>query len=311
MLDDPTISASSALLIGVSSWSDRSLTQDSKWYPRKTMKAAERMSFYADQFPLVEMETAYRFPPTVAATEQWVERTPAGFKFDIPAWSLLTGQPTYPPSLYEDLAQEVRTDRRDRVRLYSSHLSSAALDECWSRFVHSLTPLQAADKLGTVLLKFPRWMKPGDTSRRFLEQLRYRLGDLPAAIEMPNAAWFDSEECETTFNLLEDLDFALVCVDAPDGHPRSMSGAEATTSGKSVLRLLGRRQRPEEDEWREDYRSYRYTDEDWADLIPRIEHLAQGCDELHILFSTCWRDDAVLNAQDLQRHLTGSARMAG
>src|SRR4051812_40277834 len=84
------------VLVGTSSWSDTSLTQDGNWYPRKTMKAAERMAFYAERFPLVEMETTYRFPPTPAVAQQWVDRTPDGFVFDIPAWSLLAGQSAFP-----------------------------------------------------------------------------------------------------------------------------------------------------------------------------------------------------------------------
>ena len=294
---------SGRVLVGTSSWSDSSLTQDGNWYPRKTMKAVDRIAFYSEHFPLVEMETTYRFPPTVAVTEQWVDRTPEGFTFDLPAWSLLTGQPTFPPSLYEDLMPEVRTDRRDRPRLYASHLSTEALDECWNRFIHSLRPLEEADKLGTIILKFPRWLKPGSSSGRMLEDARNRLGNRRLAVEIANPAWVDAESCESTFALLEDLDMSFVCIDAAEDHPRSLGKAEATTSGLAIIRLLGRRQREEGDEWRDDWRSYRYEDHELDDIMPRIKHLAEGCDELHVLFSTCWRDDAVRNGEALQQRL--------
>src|SRR5690242_3269312 len=98
------------------------------------MKAAERIAYYSSRFSLVEMETTYRFPPTPAVCEQWAERTPDGFRFDLQAWSLLTGQPTMPSSLWEDLFPEIKPDRRDKPRLYMNHLSADAVGEVWARF---------------------------------------------------------------------------------------------------------------------------------------------------------------------------------
>lgn len=40
---DATVTATSLTRVGVSSWSDRSLTHESSWYPKRTMKAAERL----------------------------------------------------------------------------------------------------------------------------------------------------------------------------------------------------------------------------------------------------------------------------
>ena len=233
-LDGKTIS------VGVSSWSDRSLTQESNWYPKRTMKASERISYYASHFPLVEMETTFRFPPTPALTQQWVDRTPDGFKFDIQAWSLLTGQSTLPNSLWEDLFDEVRPDRRDRPRLYLNHLSRPAIEECWVRFKHSLQPLLNAGRLGTIIFRYPRWFSPSDNKKEALAELRYRMGDLPVAVQFSNTDWVKPEFCESTFNYLEQLDLSFVCVDAGDDDPRGLSGAAATTNDIGVVRLLGR-----------------------------------------------------------------------
>lgn len=289
-----------AVLVGASSWSDSSLTQDSGWYPKKTMKAVERIAHYAARFPIVEMENNYRFPPTVAVTQQWAERTPEGFTFDIPAWSLLTQQPTFPPSLYEDLVQEVSVDRRDRPKLYSSHLSTEAFEECWKRFVHSLRPLMDSGKLGSVLLRYPRWFVPRDANREVLERTRYFLGETPASVELTCGEWVAAESCEATFSLLEDLDFGFVNVDAHEDNPRGLNQTSATTNDIAVLRMLGRRERSEDDSWGPDWRSYRYSDDELRGVLPRLRHLADGAREVHVLFSTCWRDDAVDNAERLQ-----------
>lgn len=98
---------------GACSWAEATLVKESDWYPKRSMKAAERMAYYASRLPLVEIDSTYRFPPTPDVARQWVERTPDGFTIDVRAWSLLAGQATMPASLWEDLHGEVRPEARD------------------------------------------------------------------------------------------------------------------------------------------------------------------------------------------------------
>jgi uncharacterized protein YecE (DUF72 family) len=293
----------SNIQIGVSSWSDRSLTHESNWYPKRSMRAAERIAYYAEHFPIVEMETTYRFPPTRAVAQQWIDRTPDGFQFDIQAWSLFTGQPTMPNSLWEDLFDEVRPDRRDRPRLYMNHLSPSAVEECWSRFRHSLEPLADAGRLGTVIFRYPRWFSPSESKREVLAELRYRMGDLPVAIQFANPNWVQAEFCEATFNYLEQLDLSFVCVDTNDDDPRGLDGAAATTNDIGIVRLLGRRDHSDDDEWTPDWRGYRYTRDEMERVAKRVSYLASCCRQLHVIFCTTWRDDSVVNAELLQEIL--------
>lgn len=266
------------------------------------MKAAERIAFYAERFSVVEMETTYRFPPTPAITEQWSARTPDNFLFDIQAWSLLTGQPTMRQSLWEDLQNEVREERRDNAKLYDAHLSANAIDECWTRFRHALEPLRRANKLGSVILRFPRWFGPKDKSRERIQDIRARLEGIPLAVEFGNAEWVDSQSCEYTFDLLEDLEITFVCTDASENSSRFLNGVAATTSPTGIVRLLGRREF-NDDEWTPDWRGYRYSRDEYSGIVPRLRHLAESCDSLHVLIGTCWKDDAVRNGELLQQLL--------
>ena len=68
-------------LVGTCSWADASLVKDSDWYPRRSMKAAERLAHYASRFPVVEVDSTYYFPPTPELSASWVDRTPNGFTF--------------------------------------------------------------------------------------------------------------------------------------------------------------------------------------------------------------------------------------
>ncbi len=88
------------VLTGSCSWTDRTLVSDADWYPRRTMSAEERLRFYASQFPLTEIDSTYYAPPAEQQARLWAERTPAGFRFDVKAYSLLTGHPTSPRSLW-------------------------------------------------------------------------------------------------------------------------------------------------------------------------------------------------------------------
>ena len=148
------------VLFGTTSWADRSLVSSGSLYPRRSMTARARLAYYAPRFPLAEVATTYRFPPTPDVAAQWVERTPPGFTFDVRAWSLFTGAPTLPDSLWPDLQDQVRDRARDLRRLYPTHLTPAALEECWARFEHALRPLHTAGKLGAVILQYPGWFTP-------------------------------------------------------------------------------------------------------------------------------------------------------
>src|SRR3954453_14885366 len=199
------------------SWTDRPLVNESDWYPRRSMTAAERLAYYASQFPVVEADSTYYYPPTPEISESWVERTPDRFTMNVKAYSLLTGHPTFPQSLWPDLQAEVASEHRDKRSLYASHLPPEAMEEAWDRFRHALMPLHSAGKLGAVLLQYPRWFSPKDVNRAGLEAAGRVPPDLDLCVEFRNARWLSDEECDRTFEFLEEQGLSYVCVDEPQG----------------------------------------------------------------------------------------------
>jgi uncharacterized protein YecE (DUF72 family) len=303
-----TVANLSTIRVGTSSWTDRSLTHDSTWYPRRTMKAAERIAFYAERFDLVEIETTYRFPPTPAVSQQWVDRTPDGFSFDLQTWSLLTGQPTIPGSLWDDLAGEVRPDRRDNRRLYLAHLSEDGVEECWRRFRHAVEPLRENGRLGALVLRFPRWFGPKPDNDEALAVVRARLEGIPLVVHFANAEWSMTANCDRTFDLLEDLDIGYACVDAGASHPLGANAAWAATSDLAYVRLSGRRAEPLDEEDMDSttgprWRAYLYEQQEVNDVVERIRHLADSCAQVHVVATTCWQDHAVRNATSIAEAL--------
>lgn len=285
----------SRVLFGTTSWADRSLVQSGSFYPKKTMTARERLRFYATRFPLAEIATTYRFPPTPDLSRQWVERTPDGFTFDLRAWSLLTGAPTMPDSLWPDLQDQVRDRSRDQRRLYPGHLSPEAYEECWDRFAHAIRPLQEAGRLGVVILQYPSWFSPRPEAWAELALARHRMSDVRLAVEFRSPKWLEGDACEPTLEWLEEHGLGFVCIDGPTQGPRALPAVSAVTSDVAVVRFVGRRNL-EDEPWTW---PYRYSSDELKQWVPRLSDLASSAGEVHVLMDNSWRSDAVDNAADL------------
>jgi uncharacterized protein YecE (DUF72 family) len=276
---------------------------DGGFYPKKTMTARARLAHYAERFSVAEIATTYRFPPTPELAAQLVERTPPGFLFDVRAWSLLTGSPTMPDSLWSDLWDDVRPSSRDSRRLYAGHLSSDALEECWARFAHSLEPLVKAGRLGTVILQYPGWFGPRPEAWAELARVPRRLGGMPASIELRDPRWVEGDACDETLEWLEAHGLGFVCVDGPPASGSAqLPSVVAATAQTAVVRFRGRRS-VEGEPWSWPYRYSRTELEGW---VPAVTELASSASEVHLIFDNTWRCDAVDGAAGLLE-LVGSA----
>ena len=266
------------------------------------MTARERLAYYASAFPLTEVTTTYRFPPTPELAAQWAERTPPGFTFDVRAWSLLSGAPTLPSSLWPDLHDQIRARSRDRRRLYAAHLSDEALAECWARFAHALGPLRAAGRLGVVTVGYPGWFTPREEAWAELASLAGRLPGCQVAVDLHNPRWFAGEACDRTLEWLEDHGLGFLCVEDPEGGPAGAPAVVAATSEVAMVRLAGRRA-TEVGAWEPRHRYPIGRLEEW---VPRIADLAESSSAVHVVFDNAWRADAVADASELRRLLAAT-----
>jgi uncharacterized protein YecE (DUF72 family) len=298
------------VLTGSCSWTDKTLVEQGNWYPKRTMTAEERLRFYASQFPLTEIDSTYYAPPAEQQARLWAERTPDGFRFDVKAYSLLTGHPTRPNSLWKDLRDELPAEVLDKRNIYAKHLDSEALDEAWRRFSSALRPLHEAGKLGSVLFQYPPWFVPRRDNREEIESLRERLPDYLVSVEFRSPMWLSEErDRERTLTLLEDHELILVGLDAPAASklPRFYA---VTNPELVVIRCHGR----SDSTWADTSRTaaerfrYLYSSEELEELAEPIAAVAREARETHLLMNNCYRDYAVRNASELRDLL---ARYAG
>jgi uncharacterized protein YecE (DUF72 family) len=287
---------------GTCSWTDKTLVQETDWYPERTMSAEDRLRFYAAHFPLTEVDSTYYAPPAEQQAALWAQRTPDGFRFDVKAYSLLTGHPTKPQSLWKDLREELPAEVHERRNLYAKDLSAEAMTEAWRRFESALRPLHDAGRLGAVLFQYPPWFTPRKDNRAEIEALRDRLPDYRVCVEFRSPRWLAEErDRERTLGLLEDRGLTFVSVDAPEvsGIPRLFA---LTTPDLFVVRFHGR----SDSTWKGGARTaaerfrYLYSEEELRELAQPIAEVAHEARESHLLMNNCYRDYGVRNAAQLR-----------
>jgi uncharacterized protein YecE (DUF72 family) len=272
------------------------------------MSAAERLRYYAGQFPLVEADVTYYRPLSRELARSWAERVPDGFCFDIKAYGLLTGHPVAPGTLWPDIRQELAGDAAGKRRVYAHHLSPDALEEVWARFVDALAPLRPGGHLGAVLFQYPPWFVPKRSNRDELARLPERLGGTQACVELRSPKWWGPDECPRTLDLLRGLGLATVVVDAPpvSGLPVVLA---STTDELAVVRFHGRA----ESTWEarnvtaaERFR-YLYSEDELAEWAGRARRLARMASRVHLLMNNCYQDYGVRNAAQLAALLAAEA----
>src|SRR5438128_8748793 len=121
--------AAGKILVGISSWTEPTLVKEGTFYPPKAKSAEERLRFYASQFPIVEVDSSYYFPPSERNSALWIERTPKGFTFNVKAYSLLTQHPTKVDSLYKDVREALTEDLLEKRHVYRERMPSALVDD--------------------------------------------------------------------------------------------------------------------------------------------------------------------------------------
>ena len=290
----------SNILLGTASWTDKSLLK-SGWYPPGADSAEERLKFYAEQFPLVEVDSTYYFPPSEKNSELWAERTPDGFTFNIKMFSLLTQHPTKPQALYKDMQ---RPD--DKKSIYLSDLEPSVVDEVWDRFLSALEPLREAGKLGALLCQFPPWFTIGKKNRDYIIECAKRAAPVPICVEFRNKTWMSEGNQKETLEFLEGHGLAYVAVDMPQGFVSSIPPVAAATSDLAVVRFHGRNAADWESGSVQKRFKYLYSEEELKDWVPKIKELDAQAKTTHVLMNNCYRDYAQQNARELAELLTSA-----
>jgi len=288
--------------VGTASWTDRTLIE-SGWYPREASNPEKRLRYYASQFPLVEVDATYYALPAEQTARAWAERTPAGFTFNIKAFSLFTRHPTPVRALPADLREAAGQSGKDRV--YLKDVDPAVTEAAWDRFLAALEPLREAGKLGAILLQFPPWFPIGQANREYILACARRAAPRRVCVEFRNRTWMTEDNQRETLAFLSGHQLPYVCVDMPQGYPSSIPPVLAVTGDLAVVRMHGHSDKWTSKEISEKF-GYLYREDEIGEWAPKIRGLAADAGVTHVVFNNCYRDYATVNARQLADRLSAS-----
>jgi uncharacterized protein YecE (DUF72 family) len=298
------------VLVGTASWTDKTLVACGRFYPPACRTAEQRLRFYAQQFPLVEVDSSYYGMPTPQNARLWAERTPAHFTFNVKAFRIFTGHQTQPATLHRDIQQALGGDLPRT--LYYADLPPEIRDELWRRFIEALAPLKAAGKLGAVHFQFAPWLLRNRASMAHVEHCAEKMAGHLVAAEFRHGTWFHGEHLEQTLAWERSLGLVHTVVDSPQGFANCVPCVwDVTNPALAVVRLHGRNK----ETWNKKGLAassarfdYQYSREELAAMLPEVEHLATLAQAVHVIFNTNYEDQGQVGARMMRELLSVNPR---
>ena len=295
------------IAVGTASWTDKSLIQCGRYYPPGVKTPEERLRFYSDEFPIVEVDSSYYAIPSEQTARLWVERTPQDFIFDVKAFRLFTQHQTAPRVLPKHISESLPVSKK---MVYYRDLPEELLAALWNEFRNCLLPLKDAGKLGIVLFQFPPWFLANKTSLSHIEECVERMNGFRLAVEFRNETWFYERTRERTFAFEREHRIAHVVVDEPQGFASSIPAVwEVTCPDIAVVRLHGRNH----ETWNtrglaaaSERFNYLYSEDELTELSGPIRSLGEKASTVHVLLNTNYQDQGQVNARRLRQILASS-----
>jgi uncharacterized protein YecE (DUF72 family) len=267
--------------IGTCSWADEALSK--YFYPPGT-PSGERLSYYAQHFDTVEVDSTYYRLPVPEMVERWAERTPDDFVFHVKAFGVMTRHPVKLEQLPTDLRDEAPVDDKGRLERPSREFRA----EIFRRFLDALEPLRAAGKLGGILMQFAPYVVPREASIDYLEWAREQLGEHEMLVEFRHRSWYEDEQRAETLALLERIAATHVVVDAPQVEARNVPPTVLAVTGPlTYVRMHGRNEKT----WNVRGRSaaerfdYLYSEEELSEWVEPLQELAGQAEQVFVVFN--------------------------
>ena len=280
----------SDIRVGTSGWSYPSGkgTWNGIFYPVQPARRPrgapkfDELSFYAEHFDTVEVNSTFYRVPAVAAVRKWVERTPPGFEFSLKLYQKFTH-----PGMF---AKATGAD--------PSTLGRKDVDE----FRAAIEPLAEAGKLGALLAQFPASFKNDPESRGYLEWLLKAFRDWPVAVELRHRSW--SDDPGRTADLLGEFGAALAQIDEPKFKTSIRQTLMPNVRSFYYLRLHGRNAAQWwKHERSEDRYNYLYTADELKPFAEAAKTAARQVRKAYLYANNHFSAKSVANAAILKAQL--------
>jgi uncharacterized protein YecE (DUF72 family) len=297
----PRLAVSNNVHFATAGWADRSLVQDSPFYPSDAKTPEARLRHYSSEFSFVEVDATYYALLAADIVARWVEWTDETFRFDVKAHPIVTGHPIDVGRLPRDLKDACEKAGLG-ARVYPEKLPEEIRNEIEARFFASLAPLVEKGRLSAVLAQFPPWFTATRGNVRKLEAVHDRWATLPLSVEFRHKSWLEPERQEKVFALLSELGMSYVCVDEPPTKTGGVPNVVRVTNPRlAVVRFHGQNRAG----WDKKGASvaerfdYLYRASELEAWVAPLKRLASEAQTVHAVFNNCVRNYAVLNAKEL------------
>ena len=298
--------SNASIRVGTASWSEPEFVK-AGWY-LKGLAAGQRLAYYAQFFDYVELNSSFYAIPAAAMCERWVKETPEGFLFDVKCHRLLSRHATKADALPKDLRGEVELTDRENVIL-TPDLEREVAD----RFLEALAPLEKAGQLGALLLQMTPGFAPRSADLTALEPLLRQLqgqetNPRRVVLELRHHDWLDGRHRKETSTFLREQGVVLASIDGPPSdwkHFTIMPAVDEITDPRlAYLRLHGRDAKAYlTGKTVAERFHYDYSDAELDEIAGRARHLAEGADEVHVVFNNNARDFAPKAGERLRQRL--------
>jgi uncharacterized protein YecE (DUF72 family) len=256
--------ASPTLCVGPSGWDYPHW--DSVVYPRCRPRGFHPLSFLAQRFDTVEIESTFWRPARPEIARLWlakVSHNPA-FVFTALMGRRFTHERAIEP-------KEVST------------------------FKEGLLPLLRAGRFGCLIMQFPWAFRFTEENRDYLIRLRRAFHDFPLAVEMRHASWLADEALGT----LIDYRLGFANLDQP-ARTRATPPSALVTSPVGYARLHGRA----ESYWTQEFNGsaaprpndYLYPLSELHEWKARIDHISAHAGKTFVTFTNDAAGKSVINA---------------
>lgn len=285
--------------IGTSGWNypKGRGTWNGVFYPpaRGRSKSFDELSYYAEHFDTVEVNSTFygQLRPDVAVG--WVRRTPSAFEFSVKLYQKFT----HPKMFKERLRQSLPADAPAEEAIEGlARPNQADLDE----FRRGVEPLAESGKLGVLLAQFPPSFRSGAAECDYLADLLRAFGNYPLAVELRHRSW--SDRIGDTLDLLNGFQAAWVQIDEPKFRFSIRQNYLPNIRGFYYLRLHGRNAA---EWWRhdrsEDRYDYLYSADELKEFAETIRAARQLVKKAYLYTNNHFSAKAVANAAMIKEQL--------
>jgi uncharacterized protein YecE (DUF72 family) len=266
------------------------------FYParRGRPKSFDELSFYAEHFDTVEVNSTFYGQPRADVTSGWAARTPAGFEFAVKLYQKFTHPRMFRERVEGSLPGAASPEAIEAL----ARPTAADLDE----FKRGIDPLASSRKLGPLLAQFPASFKRTGSGEDYLAALLEAFAGYAVAVELRHSSWSDA--FGETLTLLNTFGAAWVHIDEPKFRFSIRQNYLPNVKGFYYMRLHGRNAAQW---WRhdtsEDRYDYLYSDEELREFAETASAARELVKKAYLYTNNHFSAKSVANAAMIKRQL--------